>query len=40
MHGYESWVAGNEEIRVVSEPLHAAIPDVSMNVVIGTGWQP
>src|SRR5208337_1320971 len=32
-----SRVAGNDNIRVIAEPLHAPIPKVSMNVIIGTG---
>jgi hypothetical protein len=27
-------VAGNDDIRVIAEPLHAAIPNISMNVVV------
>ena len=30
----ERRVAGNNNIRVIAEPLHAAIPNISMNVII------
>ena len=30
----ERRVAGNDNIRVIAEPLHAAIPNISMNVII------
>src|ERR1700758_3047350 len=35
----ERGVAGNDNIRVVAEPLHAAIPNVSMNVIIYPRWR-
>src|SRR5262249_16527801 len=28
-------VAGNDNVRVVAEPLHAAIPNIAMNIIIG-----
>ncbi len=30
----ERGVAGNDDIRVKAEPLHVAIPNISMNVII------
>jgi hypothetical protein len=30
----ERRIAGNDNIRVVAEPLHAAIPNVSVNIII------
>jgi hypothetical protein len=35
MEGLDSRIAGYDKIRVVAEPLQAAIPDVSVNIVIG-----
>src|SRR6266853_2497409 len=31
----ERRIAGNDNIRVIAEPLHAAIPNISTNVIIG-----
>src|SRR6202041_981257 len=31
-------VIGNHYIRVIAKPLHAAIPEITMNVVIWTWW--
>src|ERR1700674_655995 len=36
----ESRVAGNDNIRVIAESLHAAIPNISMNVIIGARRHP
>ena len=33
-------VAGNDNIGVVAEPLQAAIPNVSMNIIIGARGHP
>src|ERR1700693_6600875 len=30
----ERRIAGNNDIRVITEPLHAAIPKITMNVII------
>src|SRR3954468_16886882 len=30
----ERWITGNNQIRVVAEPLEASIPDIAMNIVI------
>ena len=30
----ERRVAGNEDIRVIAESLHTAIPNISMNVIV------
>ncbi|MDQ1387609.1 MAG: hypothetical protein QOF56_1063, partial [Acidobacteriaceae bacterium] len=30
----EQRVAGNDNIRVIAEPLHAAIPNISMNIIV------
>ena len=30
----ERRIAGNDKIRVIAEPLHAAIPNIAMNVII------
>src|SRR4029077_15490972 len=30
----ERRIAGNDHIRVIAKPLHAAIPKISMNVII------
>ncbi len=32
----ERRIAGNQNVRVVAEPLHAAIPNIAMNIVIQT----
>src|SRR5262249_11043189 len=40
MQRAERRVAGNEAIGAVAEPLHAAVPQISMNVIIWTRWQP
>src|SRR5260370_1669895 len=36
----ERRVAGNDNIRVIAEPLHAAIPNISMNVIIYARGEP
>src|ERR1700674_3640849 len=36
----ERRVAGNDNIRVIAEPLHPAVPKISMNVIIGARGQP
>jgi hypothetical protein len=33
-------IARNHKIRVVAEPLQAAIPNIAMNVIIVARWQP
>ena len=33
-------IAGNDNIRVVAEPLQAAVPNISMNIIIGARGQP
>ena len=33
-------IAGNDKIGVVAEPLQAAIPNISMNIIIGARGQP
>ena len=33
-------IAGNNNIGVVAEPLEAAIPNISMNIIIGARGQP
>ncbi len=35
----ESRIAGNDQIGVVAEPLHTAIPKIAMNIVVCAGWQ-
>jgi hypothetical protein len=35
-----SRIAGNDNIWVVAEPLQAAIPNISMNIVINARGQP
>ena len=32
-------IAGNDKIRVVAEPLHPAIPNIAMNIIISTRRQ-
>src|SRR6266699_6158546 len=36
----ERRVAGNDNIRVVAEPLQAPVPNISMNIIIGARGQP
>jgi hypothetical protein len=36
----ERRIAGNDEIGVIAEPLQAAIPDISMDIIIGARWEP
>src|SRR6516162_4117434 len=33
-------IAGDDQIRVISEPLHTAIPNITMNVVIWARRHP
>jgi hypothetical protein len=33
-------IAGNDKIRVVAKPLQAAIPNISMNIIIGARGSP
>jgi hypothetical protein len=33
-------IAGNDKVRVEAEALQAAIPDISMNVVVCSWWEP
>ncbi len=33
-------IAGNDKIGVVAEPLQAAIPNISMDIVLGARGQP
>src|SRR5438270_1344587 len=33
-------IARNDNIRVIAEPLHAAIPNISVNVIIGARGHP
>ena len=33
-------IAGHDQIRVVAQPLQAAIPEVAVNIVIGARWHP
>jgi hypothetical protein len=33
-------IAGNDNIRVVAEPLQAAIPNISMDIIIGARGHP
>jgi hypothetical protein len=40
MHPLNRWVAGNDNIGVVAESLQAAIPNVTMNVIIGACGKP
>jgi hypothetical protein len=35
MQPFNGRIAGNDKIGVVAEPLQAAIPNISMNVIIG-----
>jgi hypothetical protein len=35
----ESTVARDEDIRVMAEPLHAAIPHIPANVIVWTRWH-
>src|SRR5262249_3631683 len=36
----ERRVAGDNKGKVVAEPLHTTVPDIPMNVIIGTRWHP
>src|SRR5882757_7516403 len=40
MQPFHGGIAGNDDIRVVAEPLQAAIPNISMNIVVVARWQP
>jgi hypothetical protein len=40
MKPFSSRIAGDDNIWVVSEPLQAAIPNISMNIIIGAPGQP
>src|SRR5260370_28279087 len=40
MQRVERRVAGNEDIGAIAEPLHAAIPTISLNVIIRTRRHP
>jgi hypothetical protein len=33
-------IAGNDDIRVVAEPLQAAIPNIAMDIIIGARGNP
>jgi hypothetical protein len=33
-------ITGNDKIRVVTEPLQAAVPDISVDIIIGARGQP
>jgi hypothetical protein len=35
MQGFNPGVAGNDDVRVVPEPLQSAIPDIPVNIIIG-----
>jgi hypothetical protein len=35
MQPLNSGIARNDEIRVVAEPLQAAIPNIAMNIIVG-----
>jgi coproporphyrinogen III oxidase-like Fe-S oxidoreductase len=39
MQGFGGRIAGNDNIRIVAEPLQAAIPNVSMDIIIGARGQ-
>src|SRR5215831_18480204 len=32
-------VAGNEEIRAMTDPLYSSVPQIAVDVIIGTGWH-
>src|SRR5438552_13852618 len=40
MQSLKPRIARNHKIRVVAEPLQAAIPNIAMNVIIVARWQP
>jgi hypothetical protein len=40
MKPFGSRIAGDNDIWVVAEPLQVAIPDISMNIIIGGRRQP
>jgi hypothetical protein len=40
MQLFNGRIAGNDKIGVVAEPLQAAIPHISMNIIIGAWGQP
>ncbi len=40
MQALHGRIAGNDKIGVVAEPLQAAIPNVAMDIIIGTRGQP
>jgi hypothetical protein len=40
MQPLRSRIGGNDNIWVIAKPLQAAVPYISMNVIIGTGGQP
>ena len=40
MQPLDGRIAGNDKIGVVAEPLQAAIPNISMNIIIGARGQP
>ena len=40
MQSLHGRIAGDDKIRVVAEPLQAAIPNISMDIVVGARGQP
>lgn len=40
MERFGGRIAGNDKIGIVAESLQAAIPHISMNVIIGARWEP
>ena len=40
MQPFNGRIAGNDNIGVVAEPLQAAVPNISMNIIIGARGQP
>ena len=40
MQPFNGRITGNDNVGVVAEPLQAAIPKISMNIIIGARGQP
>jgi hypothetical protein len=40
MQRFDGRIAGDDKIGIVAEPLQAAIPNISMNVIIGARGLP
>src|SRR6266849_598113 len=40
MQIFDGRIVGNNKIGVVAEPLHAAIPNIAMDIIVGTRGHP